>query len=74
MNEIKSVQFFTDHELGESGIGVGNIFLVGDFTPKKIIEKIELKNNVVRIYIKNKKEETMEIHEYNGFQFKLVYV
>jgi hypothetical protein len=73
MNEIKSVKFFTKEELGESGIGVGNIFSVGDFTPKKIIEKIELKDDVVKIYIKNKKEETTEIHEYHGFQFKLIY-
>ena len=74
MNEIKRVQFYTKNELGESGIGIQNNFVVGDFTPKQVIEKIEVENNVVKIYIKNKKEEKVEVHEFYGFQFKVVYM
>ena len=74
MFEIKGVQFFAEKvNLEEGGIGINNNFVIGDFTPKKIIEKIEVEDKKVKIYIKNRKEETSEIHEYNGFRFKILY-
>jgi hypothetical protein len=78
MKEIKRVQFCTKVEVrGEElgSLGARNNFFVGDFNPKLKIEKIECEceNEIVKIYIKNRKDETVEMHEYHGIPFKLVY-
>ena len=76
MQEIKRVQFFTKTDIRGDDIGslgLGNNFFVGDFSPKLIIEKIELENELVKIHIKDRKNETIEVHEYHGFPFKIIY-